>query len=388
MKYYTMNIRHILYRFLLVSLKILLGCLLGCSVVLFFASRSEIVHQEIKKSVQDMFQKNLDCDWDGEIESIDLVFLEITFRNSTILPCDRSDGWSMYVDKFHATASWIYFLWSGKFSCHSYFEQVVVHDKQVDGVSKFHQVLSKMFASQASSMVSYDFTVIKQAQMIMQDATGDVQGSYEYNCQTSRESDGIHTKLYIIDGEFDYQGIKIVENFFGNFIFVFPYDNDLAKIYARADCRLSIPELQEKGACFFKGDLYNTRGACILSNDDQSFIIEPLKFRLKKHSVPFTCSVSIHSELLQILAMHEIVLPDVSGDITLTVMGNLLDLASGLQGKIQVQNIAYKNNMLVERAFITFYKEKMGYAAKLFFNSQCIFYGNSTSLQDSWKFDA
>lgn len=383
-----MNMRHILYRFLLISLKILLGCLLGCSIVLFFASRSEIVHQEIKKSVQDMFQQNLDCDWDGEIESIDLVFLEITFRNSTILPCNRSDGWSMYVDKFHASASWIYFLWSGKFSCHSYFEQVVVHDKQVDGVSKFHQVLSKMFASQTSSMVSYDFTAIKQAQMIMQDGTGDMQGSYEYNCQTSRESDGIHTKLYIIDGKLDYQGIKIVENFFGNFIFVFPYDNDLAKIYARADCRLSIPELQEKGACFLKGDLYNTRGACVISNDDQSFIIEPLKFRLKEHAIPVTCSITMASELVQRLVLHEIVMPDLSGDATLTVMGNLLDLSSGVQGKVQVQNVAYKNNMLIERAFVTFYKEKSGYAAKLFWNSQCVFYGTSTSLADAWKLHA
>ena len=243
-----MNIRYILYRFLLVALKILLGCLLGCSIVLFFASRSEIVHQEIKKSVQDMFKNDFNCDWDGELELIDLLSLHITFRHASLLPCNRADGWSMYADTFSTTSSWFYFLWSGKFSCHSYFEQVIVHEKQADGTSHFYETLSKMFASELPGSMSFDLIAIKQGQFVLQDATSDLQGSYEYNSQTSRESDGMHTKLYVIDGKFDYKSIKIVENFVGNFIFVFPYNNDIRKMYARADCRLSIPELQEKSA--------------------------------------------------------------------------------------------------------------------------------------------
>ena len=79
---------------------------MGFSIVLFFASRSEIVHQEIKKSVQSMFQEKFDCDWDGELESIDLLFLQIKFRNVSILPIHRADGWSLYADTFGTNASW------------------------------------------------------------------------------------------------------------------------------------------------------------------------------------------------------------------------------------------------------------------------------------------
>ena len=383
-----MTKKHILYRILIVASKVLLGCLLGFSIVLFFASRSEIVHQEIKKSVQNMFKQEFNCDWDGELESIDLLFLQIKFRHVNILPTNRADNWSLYADKFHTSASWFHYLLYRTFSCHSYFEQVVVHEKQVDGTSHFTQVLVKMFSSALPSNVSFDYTTIKQGQMILQDSTGEIQGSYEYNCQMSRESDGVHTKLYLLDGQCSYKNIMMVENVFGNFISIAPYDNNLRKMYARADFRLSIPELQDKGECFLKGDLYDGKGAFVLSNEDQSFIVEPLKFRLKEDAIPATCSVTITSELLQKLIMHEIVVPDLAGDLTITLKGNLLDLASGVQGKIQAQNVIYKNNCLVDAASINFYKDSNGYASKLFFNSLCIFQGNLVVAQDGWKFDA
>ncbi|AXK60675.1 translocation/assembly module TamB domain-containing protein [Candidatus Chromulinivorax destructor] len=383
-----MNLRYILYRSVMVLLKILLGCVLACSIALFFASRSEVVHQEIKRSVQNMFKNDFDCHWEGELASIDLLSLDIKFRHVTIMPSNSHHGWSLYADNFHIFSSWGHFLWTGIFSCHSFFEQVVVHEEQRDGKSYFYETLSKMLSGEIAGPFSFDFIAIQQGQFIVQDSSGDIHVNYEYNFEMSRDSDGIHTKLYTIDGNFEYKGIKIIENFFGNCMFVFPYDHDLRKIYARVDCRLSIPQLQEKGACFLKGDIYESRGACIISNDDQSFIIEPLKFRLKEHAIPVTCSITIATELLQLLVVDEVVIPDLSGNATLTVMGNLLDVSSGLQGKLQVQNIAYKNNTLLERAFLTFYKEKIGYATKLFVGSTCVFYGTSTPTETSWKLDA
>lgn len=372
----------------MVLLKILLGCTLAFSIALFFASRSEIVHQEINRSVQNIFKNDFDCSWEGELESIDLLSLAIKFRHVTIMPLNTDHGWSLYADKFHIFSSWVNFFWTGMFSCHSFFEQVVVHEKQVEDRSYFYETLSTMLTGDVVYPISFDFIAIQQGQFIVQDSSGDMSVNYEYNFEMSQDSDGIHIKLYTIDGSFEYKGIKIIENFFGNCMFVFPYDQDLRKIYARADCRLSIPQLQEKGTCFLKGDIYESRGACIVSNDDQSFIIEPLKFRLKEHAIPLTCSITIATELLQVLTLNEIIIPDLSGNATLTVMGNLLDLGAGLQGKLQVQNIAYKNNTLLERAFLTFYKEKIGYAAKLFVGSTCVFYGTSTPTETSWKLDA
>ena len=90
----------------------------------------------------------------------------------------------------------------------------------------------------------------------------------------SREKDGLHTKLYILDGYAHYADQVVFEKLTGDLIIISPYEFDLQEIYIRADCRVVIPALQDKGSCFLIGDVYQGRGAFVLSNEDQSFIIE------------------------------------------------------------------------------------------------------------------
>jgi hypothetical protein len=379
--------KHFFNQFLLLLSKILLGCLLGCIILLFYASRSQVVRQEIKKSIQMIFKDEYDCDWDGEVESIDLLGLNIKFSNISIFPCNRADGWSIYSHKFYVSASLLDFILYRKFSCHAYFEHAIIYEKQSDDKSHFVQVLSKMFASSLPSDVSFDYITVKQGQVILEDASGDAKGSYTYNCQMSYERDGLHTKLYLLDGNLVYKKMVIFEKMLGNFVSIIPYNDDLQEVYARADCRLTIPALQEKGACFLVGDLYRGRGAFVVSNEDQSFIVEPLKIRLKKHAMPITCSVTMESDIVQLLVAQRVIDPDVTGNVTLTVRGNLLDLHAGLQGQVQIQNVAYKNNSLLDRALISFHKEGDEYISKLFVNKDQLFEGRWTSIDEGFKFD-
>lgn len=376
--------KHFFHRFLLLLSKILLGCLLGCIILLFYASRSQVVRQEIKKSVQETFKNEYDCDWDGEVELIDLLTLNIKFNNVSIFPCNRADGWSLYAHKFYINASLLEFILHRRFACHGYFEQAIVYEKQVSDKSHFLQVLSKIFMSNVSTDVSFDYITIKQSQLILEDNSGDVHGSYSYNCQMSYERDGLHTKLYLLDGNLVYKDAVIFENMFGNFVSIVPYNNDMQDIYARVDCRLFIPAMGEKGACFLVGDLYRARGAFVVSNEDQSFIIEPLKITLEEHAIPMMCSVTMESEIVQLLLAQSVIDNDITGNVTLSAKGNLLDFAAGLQGTLQLQKIAYKNNILLDRASINFQKEIDGYSTKLFVNDVQWFAGTWTPVEDSW----
>ncbi|MDP3788434.1 MAG: translocation/assembly module TamB domain-containing protein [Candidatus Chromulinivorax sp.] len=378
--------KHFFHRFLLLLSKILLGCLLGCIILLFYASRSQVVRQEIKKSIQATFKDQYDCDWDGEIESIDLIGLHIKFNNVSMLPCNRADDWSVYSHKFYVSASLFEFIVHRKFACHMYFEHAIIYEKQRDAQSHFMQVLSKMFATDLRGDISFDYITIKQSQVILEDASGDIKWSYTYNCQMSYERDGLHTKLYVLDGNLAYKDTVIFENMFGNFVSIVPYSDDLQEIYARVDCRLTIPALQDKGACFLVGDLYRTRGAFVLSNEDQSFIIEPLKIRLKKNAIPVTCSVTMESDVVQLLLAHKILDSDVTGNITLAVKGNLLDLAAGVQGSLQIKNLFYKNNNLIDQAVMSFDKSADGYVTKLFVNNNQLFQGRWAHVHEDWRF--
>jgi TamB, inner membrane protein subunit of TAM complex len=374
-------------RFLLLLSQVTAGCVLGCIILFFYASHSQIVRQEIKKSVQQLFKDQFDCHWDGQVTSIDLLKLQIGFSNVSILPCQLEDGWSLYADTFYMSAYWFHFLVHRNFLCHGYFDQVVVCEKQKDNVSYFKQVLAKMFTGDDPSAISFDYMTIKQGQFIVQDSTGDLQGSCIYNCQMSQESDGLHTKLYLLDGSLIYKNVIVFEKIFGNFISIIPDNFDLQEVYAKVDCRLFVPALQEKGSCFLVGDLYRSRGAFVLSNEDQSFMVEPLKIRLKQYSMPCTCSINMTADIVQQLIAQQVFESDLTGNVTLTCMGNALDLAAGVQGSLQVAHLAYKNNSVLDQAHLSFHKEKDAYVAKLFVDKKLLAQGTGTYVDNLFKFD-
>ena len=371
--------KNFVHRFLLLFSKIILGCLLGCIILLFYASRSQGLREEIKKSVQQVFKDKFDCDWDGDVASVNLLTLHVAFNNISMLPADRADNWSLYADKFDLRASLFEFILHRRFACYGCFEQAIVYEKQTHEKSRFFQIVSKMFFEGLPTNISFDYVTLKQSQFVFEDATGDIKGSYNYNCQMSCERDAVHTKLYLLDGNLAYKDQKVFENMFGNFVSITPYNDDLKEIYARIDCRLSIPAMQEKGACFLVGDLYRAHGAFVLSNEDQSFIIEPLKIRLKKDSMPVTCSVTMESEIVQRLLAQNIIDPDITGNLTFSIKGNLFDIAAGVQASLQAQGLAYKNNSLVERAVINFQKEDDGYTTQLLVNNNPWFKGALTA---------
>lgn len=374
--------KHFFNRFLLLFFKMIAGVLLGCFILLFYASHSKVVQEEIKKSVQHLFEYAYDCHWDGKISSIDLLSLQLEFSDVSITPCRKDDGWSLYTHKFYISARLFDFLVYRKFSCHGYFDQVIVYEQQKDSKSHFAQVIAKMFEGDLPTDISFDYMTINQGQFILKDSTGDLQGSYQYNCQMSRESDGLHTKLYVRDAYVTYKNNIIFQQGYGNFVLIVPYDYDMKEIYARVDCRLSIPALQDKGDCFLVGDIYRARGAFVVSNEDQSFIIEPLKIKIKKDAIPYTCSMTMAADIVQKILFHEVFDADITGSLTCSCSGNLLNLHENIQGKIQVAQVAYKNNNLVDQACISLHQQDQDSIVALSVNHKIIMQGTCQVDQD------
>ncbi|MGZ6255153.1 MAG: translocation/assembly module TamB domain-containing protein [Candidatus Chromulinivorax sp.] len=365
---------------------IMLGCLLASMMIFFYVSYSPAVSQEIKGAVQKIFKEEFDCDWDAQVEFVDLLTLSIQFKNVSMFPCNQNDEWSLYTDTFLMQASWFDLIVYQTFNCHGIFDHAVVCEKQKPEKNYFTQVLAKMFANELSTQLNFDYITIRQGQVVLQDATGDLHGSYTYNCQMSREKDGLHTKLYILDGYAHYADQVVFEKLTGDFVIIAPYAFDLQEIYIRADCRLSIPALQDKGSCFLIGDVYQGRGAFVLSNEDQSFIIEPLKIRLKQHTLPITCSLTVRADLLQQLCAQKIFMPDLTGSCTISCTANLLNLIASLQTKLQINQLAYKNKVLIDQLAIHWLQKKSDYQLEVMHDKKLACQGVATIKENHIDF--
>ncbi len=327
-----------------VALKLLLGCFLGIFFCLFFASRSEMVKQEIKKYVQESFERDFDCLWQGDISYVDLLTLQIEFSDVTMTPVNTQEAWSFFAQKFVMTAYLFELIFHKKFVCHGYFDAVLVEEKYEEASSYFMQLMSKMFLSSSAGNMYFQYIAIQDGEFYLQDRTGNLKTWYRYNSQMSCEADGMHTKVYFVDGNCRYQEQDIFKNLYGNFVLTIPYNNDLQEIFSRVDCRLQIPLLQDEQDCFFIGDVFKGRGAFVVSNENQSFIIEPLKFKLKQDKIPVVCSVSMNLDLLERCIMQEQVVSDLSGQLSITTRFDALSWQETIHGSLEVISCAYKNH--------------------------------------------
>ena len=372
-------------RLFFLSFKIFLGCFFGAIIVLFYASRSDVVRNEIKNNIQQMFKNDYDCRWEGELSSIDLLSLRLEFCNISVTPCDPSHGWSMYADKYHGNCSWIDLLLRQRFSCHGYFQQAMMREKRLEDHSHLKELFMKIVSRRLPSRINFDFLTVKKGEIYIEDASGDLQSFYEYNCQIAHQSDGTHAQFYFLDGYNFYKKIPSFEKLFGNVTLIFPNENR-SDLFARADCRLSVPLLQDKKDCFFVGDFYEGRGSFVLSNDDQSFIIEPMKIHFDKGKMPFTCSVNFSVDLMQKILLQQNLLPDLTGLTSFTLKGDLTDPIASLHGDLQLQKIFYKNNLMIDQSAISFYKNKKSYVTELFVKDQSLLKGDF-KFEDHWKFE-
>ncbi len=373
-------------RFLWLCMKIVWGLLAGFLILCFYASHSQLLRQEIKKSVQQTFKEQFNCDWDGQVTSVNCFTLHLEFSDVSLFPSNRDDDWSLYAQSFFMSASWFHLLFHRTFLCQGHFEHAMVYEKQKEHKNYFITMLSNMFSGNASSGMSFDYISIKQGQFIAHDEQQDLQTSYDYNCQVSCEQDGIHIQLYFLSGSLAYKDRTIFEKLYGNVAIILPYDQDLQETYARVDCRLSIPALQDKGECFLVGNLYKTRGAFVVSNEDQSFIIEPLKIRLKQHATPWTCSVTMQSDVVQKLCMQQVFDSDLAGHVTLTCMGNFKDPSQGITTKIEVANLTYKNHTITDQAYLVASKNQENYQLKMFVDKQLMFDGLCKPAGEQFQF--
>jgi hypothetical protein len=349
-----------------IALKMLLGCFLGLFFFLFYASRSEIVKQEIKNYVQQAFKNDFDCVWQGQVSYVDLLTLQIEFSDVTMAPVNSQESWSFFAQKFLMSASWYELIFHKQIVCHGYFDAVLVQEKYVENSSYFMQLLSKMFLSSSAGNMYFQYIAVKNGECYLQDSTGDLQTFYRYNCQMSCEADGMHTKVYFVDGDCQYKNETIFNGLYGNFVLTMPYNSDLQEIFSRVDCRLKIPLLQEEQDCFLVGDVFKGRGAFVLSNQNQSFIVEPLKFKLKQDKIPVVCSVNIDLDLLERCIRKEVIISDFSGQLSMTTQFDLYNIFQTLHGSLEIISCGYKHNHCFDKILVDVQNNDDGYDISFF----------------------
>lgn len=343
-------------RFLYFFFIVFLGVFLGLVIVSFYASRSVVVKSEIERKIQTMFEQEHGVMWEGRLETIDLISLELKFSHTSVTSL-HEDTWSLYADSFVVTASWLDLLLQRKLLCHGHFDQMVMQQKETGKAPGLLFFLKNLLSTSAPSFLNFDVVTVQEGQVLLEDEDDGLLAAWKYNCQVSEESDGMHVQTYFLDGHCHYKGQHIFENLFGSVNGIIPKSGKMSEMFARVDCRLLLPKVHATEECFFVGDVYNGHADFVVSNNDQSFMVEPLKITLDDQKFPFVCGFNLNADVMQKIFNLQAV-KDFDGLVTLTLQGNLKEDFSSWASQLQVRELSYKDTSLMKNITLNFEKNK------------------------------
>lgn len=347
--------------YLKIILTVFLGLLLGGGFVLLHVSSTGTLQQYVEKSLQDSFYIKYGCKLECRLAKIDWWSLRMSFTDVSVGPADTvncdnfsldkgCDSWSIVADSLVMSASWWSLLARFRLKISGAFERIVITEKQAENKQNSSDLMTfllKLFKRGGSGFVEYDWLAISDGLLLIEQ--GDGACFYvPYTCNISCEKAGARMQFYAQKGKVYYQQNCIIDEITGSLICDLPIQDVVKGMYLQVNMAMRILALMEKGSCGLIGSMKHGLGLFSLKNEDGSFVVSPIEFRLDSKKCLFDASVVTNSDVCNQLNLHDL-FKDVQGVVQIDLRGDLYDLLGTVQVDIGVDNVLYKSKKVVEK---------------------------------------
>lgn len=251
------------------------GLLLGFIITLFVAQRSEWVHHEFEKAIQDLFLNTMDCRVTCKVVRVNFFWPTLELAQVEVKPKDLSHpNWHWSCKRYLTGFSWLHALMHRSLDI-----WIELHD--VDAYSTMHEteIAITPHVKTLLSEVALDIPmnihslVVKRGKMQLEDADLNRNVSFEYHAdaRTQREIQKIHVSL--LSGEGKQQDIPYFSGLGGTLSGEL---RDEKLTHVATDCHCMVPQIHAESPVFITGAWKDTEGTWRLYNAEKTLLCDPL----------------------------------------------------------------------------------------------------------------
>ena len=333
---------------------ILLGVVLGCSMVMLHISSNGTLQDYIVKELQKSFLEKYNCRITCQLDKIDWLFLRMHFSKLKIEPQEKNiqshNVWSITADKFTVAASWWSLITQFRCKLSGALDHVIMRERYQHQPGEMFAFLAQLFKRTPGNFLEYDWMSISEALFLLQQENG-CTIQIPYMCNISSELDSARMQLYAQNGKIIYKDIILLDAISGSVICDVPEKDIVKRMYVQTNMSMNCVGLAEKGQLYLLGTMKHGLGSFNLKNEDLSFVIDPIEIRADSKKCLFDMSITTSTDLCKQLNMHD-VCKQVQGLVQLDVRGDLYDFLKTVQIDVSVDDVAYKRKTLIKDAKI------------------------------------
>ncbi len=296
-------------------------CILILSLGLL--GHSQKLRNLINQKVATTFKKDFKAQFSGELSALSPLFLSATYKQISVTPCDKNEGWHYQIQECTVTVSLLHYLLHRKCKVNIALKGCTVFSEKTGrslAITKHIQAI----ATSPKSAIPFVLGSIRASHNRFEciDHDNNLSMVFAWNNTIEQGRDGIHLNLFATQGTVTYKDKKLLDGLEGKITAHATMDQ---KITAAIDLTWQLPELpKNQQQCSLYGSWDKDSGSLTCRNNDDSLTITPLDFSLVDGHVALEGTIQLSLAHLMSLAGKQAA-QQIKGNCTITLTGIIPD---------------------------------------------------------------
>jgi len=329
----------------------------GILFTLLVLQHDPAVKEFLGRHIIRMFERSIACNMEGSLTHINFFSPTITLSRVSTRP-KEAEFWKWDCEKFTLQFSWAHVIWYGIIDLHVTVDHIHADSQMHNGKPDITKHLEKIISGIPKGLpLALKSITFKTTSLTVNDDEAKNRLSLSWSGESKVIGDSFKSHIHFIDGTAQISGRPLFNQLGGTLECYVPKDGTEDPFVVRANCSLGMPLLNTRNKnCFITGYFIKDHGMFTLQSVDGSLLCGPFRLTQSAGNLVGEMHAKIPISCLANIALNTQEENDLSGTCALQTKA-YLNRPYRLFGSVSLYDVAYKNNLLVPTAKLTFGKQ-------------------------------
>lgn len=312
----------------------------GILLVALYAPYDPWVKHYIGNQFKKAFSEAMDCSFEGDVSSVDIIFPTLTFTDVRVKN-KSDDHWRWDCKKYSTGFSWLHLFGVGSIDMWVEISDMKMNSLVIDKKLQITPHLQKLINPAKTNLpLQFKHFLLHKGALTIKDLHDDYTINLLCSGEAKRIAQDIKTRFYIADGSCIIKNNNIWHGTTGSLLCDVYKKSEKIETTAKIDLSASIKGSDKERSCFLSGSWTNRQAKIAFHTTDDALVIDPCIITSHKDDYFIKCLGRCSLKELIWLITGKII--DIDGRCFLSINGPLnIKKAIAMHGAIDLEQ--YKN---------------------------------------------
>lgn len=331
--------------------KIIFSILLGIIITICVTQKNSLFKKIIHKKTKLLFEQNLACNADFDIEKIDLFNCIFCLKNLNVKPINRLEQWSWQCDKITINFDWLYLLINQKLNIKIKIKSIIVNSQYQNQKIAISDHLYQLLLAPGPIPIELAGIDIKNGKFNLFTPQTNLKTQVWWSSKSKNIFNILKSNIYVKNALINDVKNIYLENLSGQIQLNLPFDS-IEKLNGNCELNFKLPILDGDDKYFISGKWLQSAGSCKLNSINDSITLNPITLISKNKTWLIDAKGHVKIDILQRLNPLNI-----SGKSTIDLSACIYEQDYTVAGSCMTENLAVNQNILFDQAKFTFNRD-------------------------------